>query len=85
MDEKPIRKVPIVGGLEAGERALPADLPQHVRDIIDATNRSLVSDSDAVVETWFVETFHNIGLDAPAFNRFRSAADELKRRLAKKE
>lgn len=41
--------------------------------------------SDAVVDAWFVETFHNIGLDAPAFNRFRSAADDLKRRLAKKE
>ncbi len=46
---------------------------------------SLIPDSDAVVDEWFVETFHNIGLDAPAFNRFRSAADELKRRLAKKE
>ncbi len=45
----------------------------------------LTPDSDAIVETWFVETFHNIGLDAPAFNRFRSAADDLKRRLAKKE
>lgn len=42
-------------------------------------------ESDAVVDAWFVETFHNIGLDTPSFNRFRAAADLLKARLAKKE
>ncbi len=40
---------------------------------------------DVIVDAWFVETFHNIGLDTPTFNRFRAAADRLKARLAKKE
>mgnify|MGYP003465473341 FL=1 len=42
-------------------------------------------DSGPIVDAWFVETFHNIGLDTPSFNRFRAAADRLKARLAKKE
>lgn len=46
---------------------------------------ALTPDSDAIVDAWFVETFHNIGLDTPSFNRFRAAADRLKARLAKKE
>lgn len=38
--------------------------------------------TDAVVEEWFVETFHNIGLDQHLHNRFRDAAGKLKARLA---
>jgi len=37
---------------------------------------------DAVVDRWFVETFHNIGLQTELFNRFRAAADALKREIA---
>jgi hypothetical protein len=37
--------------------------------------------TDLLVETWFVETFHNQGYDAPLFNRFRAAAEVLKARL----
>jgi hypothetical protein len=39
------------------------------------------SANDVLIDAWFVETFHNLGLDTPSFNRFRAAADELKRRL----
>jgi hypothetical protein len=42
--------------------------------------------SDAVVDAWFVETFHNLpGLTTDWFNRFRIAADSLKTRLRAKE
>lgn len=41
---------------------------------------------DGLVEAWFVETFHDIGLPVELFNRFRAAADRLKSRLpAEKE
>lgn len=41
--------------------------------------------TDAMVEAWFVETFHNLGLPGELFNRFRRAADDLKARLRAKE
>lgn len=38
---------------------------------------------DALVEAWFVETFHGIpDLPVHHFNRFRDAADRLKDRLS---
>lgn len=40
------------------------------------------SPMDDLVEAWFVETFHNIGLDAPLYNRFHAAKLTLKTRLA---
>jgi hypothetical protein len=36
---------------------------------------------DVLVDGWFVETFHNIGLPTPQFNRFSAARDDLKTRL----
>jgi aminoglycoside/choline kinase family phosphotransferase len=41
--------------------------------------------SDALVEEWFVETFHGMDLKVEHYNRFRAAADRLKARLAGKE
>lgn len=41
--------------------------------------------TDLLVEAWFVETFHNLGLHGELFNRFRRAADDLKARLRAKE
>lgn len=38
--------------------------------------------SDAIVEAWFVETFHNRGLHVEDFNHFRRQVDALKARLA---
>ncbi len=43
------------------------------------------SPTDVLVDAWFVDTFHNRGFDAPQFNRFRAAADDLKARLRGKE
>ena len=43
------------------------------------------SASDDVVDEWFIETFHNIGLDTPLFNRFSAAREMLKARLRAKE
>lgn len=41
------------------------------------------SPTDALVEVWFVETFHGIpDLPVHHFNRFRAAADRLKARLS---
>lgn len=37
--------------------------------------------TDALVEQWFVETFHNRGFDVTTFTHFRAAADRLKERL----
>lgn len=41
------------------------------------------SETDRLVEAWFVETFHGIqDLPVEHFNRFRAAADRLKARLS---
>ncbi len=34
-----------------------------------------------IVDAWFVQHFHNRGLDTPEFNRLSAARDELKARL----
>lgn len=45
-----------------------------------------ISASDAVVDAWFFETFHNVPLlSTELFNRFNSARDELKKRLRAEE
>lgn len=42
--------------------------------------------TDAVVDAWFLETFHNLpGLSVEFFNRFTTARDVLKARLRAKE
>jgi hypothetical protein len=41
--------------------------------------------TDAVVEAWFSEWFFNVGLPTELHNRLRSAADNLKTRLAGRE
>jgi len=53
--------------------------PEHVDLVVAAPARPL----DALLEAWFVETFHGIpDLPVHHFNRFRAAADRLKDRLA---
>jgi hypothetical protein len=53
--------------------------PPDIDPVVVQTPRPL----DAVVEAWFVETFHGIpDLPVHHFNRFRSAADRLKDRLS---
>ncbi len=42
---------------------------------------AFLPDTDALVDSWFVEFFHNRGYDAPLFNHLRAAADDLKSRL----
>ncbi len=37
--------------------------------------------TDALIEEWFIHTFHNIGLGTEAYNRFYRAKDELKARI----
>jgi hypothetical protein len=37
---------------------------------------------DAIVEEWFVQTFHNRGLDEQLYNLARRQTDVLKARLA---
>jgi hypothetical protein len=37
---------------------------------------------DALIEEYHVETFHNRGFDAPLYNHFRAATNQLKVRLA---
>lgn len=43
------------------------------------------SPTDALVEGWLVQWFHNLGLPTELQNRIRQAADDLKARLAGKE
>ena len=38
--------------------------------------------TDAIVESWVSQWFHNLGLDTSLQNRIRQAADDLKSRLA---
>jgi len=38
--------------------------------------------TDAIVESWVSQWFHNLGLDTGLQNRIRQAADDLKSRLA---
>jgi len=40
------------------------------------------SATDVLVDEWFIETFHNLGLDVQLYNRFYAAKDSLKARLA---
>jgi hypothetical protein len=41
--------------------------------------------SAAIVDAWFLETFHGLLLSTDLFNRFNAARDALKARLAAKE
>lgn len=44
------------------------------------------SANDVLVERWFVDHFHNVpGLSTHLFNRFRTAADDLKAQLRAEE
>lgn len=67
--------------METGSSSATTLPPEAAVELVSAAPAT-----DALVDAWFVETFHNQGFDAPLFNRFRAAADELKRRLrAQKE
>jgi hypothetical protein len=44
---------------------------------------SAPSDADALVDLWFIETFHNQGfITTPQFNRLYAAKENLKERLS---
>lgn len=58
-----------------------ADIPSTSAPALEPRAVEAPAPTDAIIETWFVETFHNQGLDAPLFNRYRAAADALKVRL----
>lgn len=37
--------------------------------------------ADRIVDHWFTDTFHNIGIDPQLYQRFTAAREDLKRRL----
>jgi hypothetical protein len=37
--------------------------------------------TDGLIDAWFIETHHNIGLGTEAFNRFYRAKEDLKARI----
>ncbi len=39
------------------------------------------SRTDAIVDAWFADTFHNLGLDVELYNRFHAAKEALKAAL----
>jgi hypothetical protein len=43
---------------------------------------SAPSDAAALVDLWFIETFHNQGFHTPQFNRLYAAKENLKERLS---
>lgn len=52
------------------------------KPVVYGTQVVQVFPTDELVEQWFVETFHNCGLDVTLYNRFAAAKNSLKTRLA---